>query len=147
MNLRRNSLANIVDTAFFMLGVSLISRTTVVPPLVGRLTDSEVAIGLAPAPASGHAASTTTRRHFTEGLRRKMPFVVLFCVLRIVRVPILTCCSTRDFVLASRSARKAERMCPDRLPQASQPAARRSVRISANSWPKMPSQQSGWTLY
>jgi len=49
MNLRRNSLANIVDTAFFMLGVSLISRTTVVPPLVGRLTGSKVAIGLAPA--------------------------------------------------------------------------------------------------
>ena len=49
MNLRRNSLANIVDTAFFMLGVSLISRTMVVPPLVSRLTDSKVAIGLAPA--------------------------------------------------------------------------------------------------
>ena len=49
MNLRRSSLANVVDTAFFKLGVSLISRTTVVPPLVSRLTDSKVAIGLAPA--------------------------------------------------------------------------------------------------
>jgi MFS family permease len=87
-NLRRNFLANIFDTAFYMLGLSIISQTTVVPLLVSRLTDSKVMIGLAPALANlGMLLPQLLVANFTEGLRRKMPFVALFCAFQ--RLPLL----------------------------------------------------------
>ena len=89
-NLRRNFLANIFDTAFFMLGLSLISQTTVVPLLVSRLTDSKVVIGLVPSLASlGLLLPQLLVANYTEGLRRKMPFVALCCALQRLALPLI----------------------------------------------------------
>ena len=48
-NFRWNFSVNLVDISFIMLGLSLVSRETVVPLLMSKLTSSPVAIGLVPA--------------------------------------------------------------------------------------------------
>ena len=89
-NLRRNFLANIVDAAFFMLGVSLVSQTTVVPLLVSHLTDSKVVIGLVPALSSlGTLLPQLLVANYTEGLPRKMPAVAFFCALQRLPLPFI----------------------------------------------------------
>ncbi len=44
-NLRWNFTVNVLDVAFFLLALSLVSQTTIMPLLVRQLTDSTVAIG------------------------------------------------------------------------------------------------------
>lgn len=46
---RWNMGANLLDLIFFTLGVSLVSRETVVPLLVSKMTDSTLALGIIPA--------------------------------------------------------------------------------------------------
>jgi MFS family permease len=89
-NLRRNFLANIVDTAFFMLGFSLVSQTTVMPLLVSHLTDSKVVIGLIPALNSlGILLPQLLVANYTEGLPRKMPVVAFFCMVQRLPLPLI----------------------------------------------------------
>ena len=45
-NLRWNFAVNVIDVSFITLGLSLISRETVMPLLVNSLTDSKLAIGM-----------------------------------------------------------------------------------------------------
>ena len=48
-NFRWNFAVNILDVSFITFGLSLISRETVMPLLISKLTDSTIAIGLLPA--------------------------------------------------------------------------------------------------
>ena len=48
-NFRWNFSVNLLDISFIMLGLNLVSRETVLPLLLSKLTSSPVAIGLAPA--------------------------------------------------------------------------------------------------
>jgi MFS family permease len=51
-NVRWNMSVNLLDLIFFTLGVSIVSRETVIPLLVSKLTNSTIAIGLIPAISS-----------------------------------------------------------------------------------------------
>jgi MFS family permease len=60
------------------MGLSLVSRETVMPLLVSHLTDSKIAVGLVPAIYSlGFYLPQLLTANFAERLRRKKPFVVL----------------------------------------------------------------------
>lgn len=73
-----NFSVNLFDITFITLGLSLVSRETVMPLLVSHLTDSKVAIGLVPALYSlGFYLPQLLMANFTERLRRKKPFVML----------------------------------------------------------------------
>ena len=73
-----NFAVNVHDIVFIMFGMSLISRATVMPLLVSRLTPSKMAIGLIPAIYSlGYYLPQLLTANFAEGLRRKKPFVML----------------------------------------------------------------------
>ncbi len=73
-----NFTVNVMDIVFIMFGMSLISRATVMPFLVSRLTPSKMAIGLIPAIYSlGYYLPQLLTANFAEGLRRKKPFVML----------------------------------------------------------------------
>lgn len=73
-----NFAVNVIDIVFIMFGMSLISRATVMPLLVSRLTPSKMAIGLIPAIYSlGYYLPQLLTANFAEGLRRKKPFVML----------------------------------------------------------------------
>ena len=52
-NFRWNFSVNMIDTVFFLFGVSLISSSTIVPLFISKLTDSSFAIGLAAMVAQG----------------------------------------------------------------------------------------------
>ena len=65
-----NFSVNLSDIIFITLGLSLISRDTVLPVLISQLTDSKFAIGLLPAIASlGFYLPQLFAASFTEGLR------------------------------------------------------------------------------
>jgi MFS family permease len=73
-----NFSVNLIDIIFITMGLSLISRETVMPLLVSQLTDSKIAVGLVPAIYSlGFYLPQLLTANFAEGLRRKKPFVVL----------------------------------------------------------------------
>ncbi len=69
---------NLLDITFFTLGVSLVSRDTVMPVLVSQLTDSKFAIGLIPAIFSlCFYLPQLLIANFSERLRYKKPFTML----------------------------------------------------------------------
>lgn len=77
-DVRWNFFVNLWDVIFIMLGLSLISRETVMPALVNQLTDSKLAIGLIPAIYSlGVNLPQLLIANFAERLRYKKPFVML----------------------------------------------------------------------
>jgi MFS family permease len=62
---------------FITLGLSLVSRETVMPVLASHLTDSKLVIGLIPAIFSlGFYLPQLLMANFSEGLRYKKPFVM-----------------------------------------------------------------------
>ena len=72
-----NFAVNLSDIIFITLGLSLISRDTVLPLLISHLTDSKIAIGLLPAIASlGFYLPQLFTASFAEELRYKKPFVI-----------------------------------------------------------------------
>ena len=76
-NLRWNFGVNIIDITFITLGLSLISRETVMPVLVSTLTDSKLAIGLVPAMWSlGYYLPQLLMANVTERMTFKKPFVM-----------------------------------------------------------------------
>jgi MFS family permease len=77
-NLRWNFTVNLIDIAFITLGISLVSRDTVLPVLVSTLTDSNLAIGLIAALYGlGIYLPQLFTANFTERLRYKKPFVMV----------------------------------------------------------------------
>jgi MFS family permease len=73
---RWNFAANVLDVAFFLLALSIVSQTTIMPLLVRQLTDSTLAIGLIPAIASvGYLLPQLLIANYAEGLRRKKRFI------------------------------------------------------------------------
>jgi len=77
-NFRWNFSVNLLDISFIMLGLSLISRETVIPLLVSKLTSSTVAIGLVPAFYTlGIYLPQLFGASVAEGMPRKKPFVSL----------------------------------------------------------------------
>jgi MFS family permease len=77
-NFRWNFSVNLLDISFIMLGLSLVSRETVIPLLVSNLTPSTVAIGLVPAVYSlGIYLPQLVGAGVTEAMPRKKPFVAL----------------------------------------------------------------------
>jgi MFS family permease len=77
-NYRWNFAVNSLDVAFFLLGLSIISQTTIMPLLVRQLTPSTLAIGMIPAIASiGYLLPQLLIANYAEGLRRKKPFLLI----------------------------------------------------------------------
>jgi MFS family permease len=77
-NLTWNFTVNLIDIAFITLGISLVSRDTVLPVLVSTLTDSNLAIGLIAALYGlGIYLPQLFTANFTERLLYKKPFVML----------------------------------------------------------------------
>jgi MFS family permease len=77
-NLPWNFLVNLVDITFITLGLSLISRETIMPLFVSELTDSKIAIGLIPAIVSlSFYLPQLFVANWTERLRLMKPFVAL----------------------------------------------------------------------
>jgi MFS family permease len=77
-NLSWNFAVNVIDVSFITLGMSLVSRETVMPVLVSTLTDSKVAIGMIAAIwGLGIYLPQLLTANYTEGLRYKKPFIML----------------------------------------------------------------------
>ncbi len=75
---RWNFSVNLVDISFIMLGLSLVSRDTVIPLLMSKLTTSPVVIGLISAVYSlGFYLPQLLGASVAEGMPRKKPFVTL----------------------------------------------------------------------
>lgn len=75
---RWNFSVNLVDISFISLGLSLISRETVIPSLMRTLTDSPVVIGLLPAVYSlAMFLPQLLGASYSERMPRKLPFVAL----------------------------------------------------------------------
>lgn len=73
---RWNFAANVLDVAFFLLALSIVSQSTIMPLLVRQLTGSTLAIGLIPAIASvGYLLPQLLIANYAEGLRRKKRFI------------------------------------------------------------------------
>jgi MFS family permease len=69
---------NLIDITLITLGLSLISRETIMPLFVSELTDSPIAIGLIPATYSlSYYLPQLFSANHAESLRRKKPFVIL----------------------------------------------------------------------
>ena len=77
-NLPWNFSVNLIDITFITLGLSLISRETIMPLFVSELTDSNIAVGLIPATYSlGYYLPQLLTASHAESLKRKLPFVAL----------------------------------------------------------------------
>ena len=77
-NLRWNFSVNLWDIMFITLGLSLISRDTVMPVMVSKVTDSKLIIGLIPALFTlGFYLPQLFSANLSERLAYKKPFVVL----------------------------------------------------------------------
>ena len=77
-NLPWNFSVNLIDITFITLGLSLVSRETIMPLLVSKMTDSKIAIGLIPAIYSlGFYLPQLLTASYAERLKWKKPFVVL----------------------------------------------------------------------
>jgi MFS family permease len=78
-NFRWNFSVNLLDISFIMLGLSLVSRETVIPLLVSQLTPSTVAIGLVSAVYGlGLYLPQLIGAGYSEGMALKKPFVALW---------------------------------------------------------------------
>lgn len=88
-NFRWNFSVNLIDITFITLAFSIVSRETITPLLVSNLTDSKIAIGLAPAifSISFYLPQLFAANH-AESLKLKLPFVMLIGGL-LERVPYL----------------------------------------------------------
>lgn len=72
-----NFAVNLLDMIFFTLGMSIISRETVMPLFISSLTDSKIAIGLGAAFFSlGYYLPQLLLANYSEQLRYKKPFVL-----------------------------------------------------------------------
>ena len=88
-NLPWNFSVNLIDISFITLAFSIISRETITPLLISNLTDSNIAIGLAPAIYSiAYYLPQLFAANHAERLKRKLPFVMLIGGL-LERVPYL----------------------------------------------------------
>jgi len=77
-DVRWNFAVNLWDIIFIMLGLSFVSRETIMPVFISHLTDSKLAIGLIPAIYSlGTSLPQLLVANFSERLRYKKPFVML----------------------------------------------------------------------
>jgi alpha-L-fucosidase len=77
-NLRWNFGANLWDIAFITFGLSLVSRTTIMPLLVSELTPSKIAVGLVTTIYSlGFLLPQLLTASYAERLRVNKPFVML----------------------------------------------------------------------
>ena len=77
-NLPWNFGVNLIDITLITLGLSLISRETIMPLFVSQLTDSPIAIGLIPATYSlSYYLPQLFSANHAESLKRKKPFVIL----------------------------------------------------------------------
>lgn len=77
-NLNWNFSVNVLDNMFYALAISLVSQETIMPLLVSELTDSTIAVGLIPAIFSlSFLLPQLFVANHAEGLRRKLPFVLL----------------------------------------------------------------------
>lgn len=75
-HVRWNFTVNVWDITFITLGLSLVSRETVMPVLVSRLTDSKFAVGLVPAIFTlGFYLPQLFSANITERMAYKKPFV------------------------------------------------------------------------
>ena len=78
-NLPWNFGVNLVDISFITMGLSLISRETVMPVLVSNLTGSKLAVGMIPAIFSlGFYLPQLFSANFSERMRYKKPFVMFW---------------------------------------------------------------------
>jgi len=76
-NFRWNFAVNMMDISFYMLGMNLVSTSTILPLLVSRLTPSKIAVGLVPTLFSlGFLLPQLFTASYAEGLRRKKPFIM-----------------------------------------------------------------------
>ena len=88
-NLPWNFSVNLIDITFITLAFSIISRETITPLLISNLTDSKIAIGLAPAIYSiAYYLPQLFAANHAERLKRKLPFVMVVGGL-LERVPYL----------------------------------------------------------
>ena len=79
---RWNFCVNSGDIAFITLGLSLVSRETVIPLLVSRLTGSQVAVGLVPMVYTGfYLLPQIFVANYFERLALKKPFLMLVSAL------------------------------------------------------------------
>jgi MFS family permease len=77
-NLAWNLAVNLLDITMMMFALNLVSRATILPLLVSRLTPSRVAVGLVSAVYSlAYLLPQLLTASYAEGLRRKKPFVML----------------------------------------------------------------------
>jgi MFS family permease len=75
---RWNFCVNLVDAAFYMLGLNLVSQATIMPLLVSELTPSRIAIGLIPATFNvAFLLPQLLTANYAERLPRQKPFVML----------------------------------------------------------------------
>ncbi len=76
-DVRWNFIVNVWDEIFVLLGISLVSRETVMPVLVAHLTHSKLAIGLIPAIfALGMYLPQLLVANFSERMRYKKPYIM-----------------------------------------------------------------------
>ena len=74
---RWNFGVNLIDAAFYTLGLNLVSQATIMPLLVSELTPSRIAIGLIPATYSvGLLLPQLLMANHAESLARQKPFVL-----------------------------------------------------------------------
>lgn len=79
INYRWNFIVNALDISFYTLAMNMISQSTILPLLVNELTSSKVAVGMIPAIFSlGFLLPQLLTAGYTEGLKRKKPFIVLW---------------------------------------------------------------------
>ncbi len=72
-----NFSVNLLDVSFYELGLRMVARQTILPVLVSMLTTSKLALGMIPAIDSlGFLLPQLLAANYTEGLRRKLPFVL-----------------------------------------------------------------------
>jgi MFS family permease len=75
-NFRWNFSVNVIDLAFYTLGMSIVSQATIMPLLISTLTTSTIVIGLVPAIFNmGFLLPQLLTASYTERLRRKLPFI------------------------------------------------------------------------
>lgn len=75
-NFKRNSFANLLDTAFWYFGASFTAAYTIMPVFLTTLTDSPILIGLIPAlQAIGWFLPQLFLAKYLEGINQRLPLV------------------------------------------------------------------------
>jgi len=75
-NFKRNSFANLLDTAFWYFGDSFTAAYTIMPVFLSTLTDSPILIGLIPAlQGIGWFLPQLFLAKYLEGINQRLPFV------------------------------------------------------------------------